>query len=31
VATEDDVAKYKDDFWSVLYPAMREGKMLYAA
>jgi|SRR5689334_2599157 len=31
VATEDDLRRYQDNFSLVYYPAMREGKEIYAA
>ncbi|MBM4251852.1 MAG: nucleotidyltransferase domain-containing protein [Deltaproteobacteria bacterium] len=31
VATEDDLIRHKDDFWTVICPALQEGKVLYAA
>jgi predicted nucleotidyltransferase len=31
VATEDDLLRHKDDFWTVICPALRDGKVLYAA
>lgn len=31
VATESDLVEHKDDFWTVIHPALRHGKILYAA
>ena len=31
VATESDLIRHKDDFWTVICPALREGQVLYAA
>ena len=31
VATESDVIAHKDHFWTVICPALRDGKVLYAA
>ncbi len=31
VATEMDLLEHKDDFWTVICPALREGKTVYAA
>lgn len=31
VVTEEDVDTYKDSEWNVINPALREGKILYAA
>lgn len=31
VATPEDVERYKDSFALVIYPALREGKVVYAA
>ena len=31
VATESDLVEHKDDFWTVIHPALRDGKTLYAA
>ena len=31
VATEADLILHKDDFWTVICPALREGRVLYAA
>ena len=31
VVTTDDVERYRDSFSLVIYPALREGKVIYAA
>jgi len=31
VATPEEVERYRDDFCLVLYPALREGKVVYDA
>ena len=31
VATESDLVNHAEDFWTVIYPALRDGKTLYAA
>ena len=31
IATEGDLIEHKDDFWTVIYSALRDGKILYAA
>ncbi len=31
VVTENDLTTHKDHFWTVIHPALREGRVVYAA
>jgi predicted nucleotidyltransferase len=31
IVTESDLVNHKDDFWTVICPALREGKVVYAS